>query len=112
MASPYPNTSTQAAKERTNTMSKSRDNRKSRAARRHRARKVAGVYWFTPRVWRRSCSHCGGEGSAAYRPRDRKYACEDCIARLGIHARESKGWREGGGRAGAKVTVRRVDDSA
>jgi len=71
--------------------------------------KARHCYWLTPKAWRRWCSHCGHEGAAAYRPRDRKYACEDCIAKLGINAHESKSWRDGGGRAGSKVTVRHVD---
>jgi hypothetical protein len=63
-------------------------------------------YWLTPRVWNKRCSHCGVGQAVAVRVRDNKYACEGCVARLGIRARESKAWRDGGSRAGAAVTVR------
>jgi hypothetical protein len=40
---------------------------------------------------------------------DRKFACASCIETLGINARESKAWRDGGAKAGAAVTIRHVD---
>jgi hypothetical protein len=66
-------------------------------------------YWLTPSAWNRSCSHCGASGSIAYRPLDRKFACESCIERLGIKARQSKAWLDGGAKARAAVTIRHVD---
>lgn len=66
-------------------------------------------YWLTPKAWNKACSHCGKDGSVAVRPLDRRYVCEACIERLGIRARESKAWRDGGSRAGCTVTIRYVD---
>ncbi len=66
-------------------------------------------YYLTPRVWNRTCSHCGHFGSIAYRHTPRAYACRSCIEALGIKPQESKAWREGGARAGAAVTIRHVD---
>ena len=70
---------------------------------------VANRYYLTPKVWQRPCSHCSAASSIAYRLSGRKTACVDCIDRLGIKARESQAWRDGGARAGSKVTVRHVD---
>lgn len=67
------------------------------------------VYWLTPKAAGKSCSHCGVFGAVAWRPKDHKLACLECIDRLGIHARESRNWREAGPAAGAPVTVRFVD---
>ena len=67
-------------------------------------------YWLTPRVWSKRCSHCGRGQSVAWRPRDGKLACAECIERLGVRARESKAWQEGGSRAGAAVTIRYLGD--
>jgi hypothetical protein len=72
-----------------------------RQARRH--------YWLTPRAWRKRCSHCSADGSVAYRPDDGKHVCQSCIERLGIKARESQAWRDGGAKAGATVRIRHVD---
>ena len=71
--------------------------------------RVAGRYYLTPKVWQCPCSHCSAASSIAYRVSGRKTACVDCIDRLGIKARESQAWRDGGAKAGAKVTVRRVE---
>jgi len=70
---------------------------------------VARRYWLTPKAWNKRCSHCGGQGAIAYRPRDHRYACERCIRKRGISARESNAWRYGGSTAGSKVTIRHVD---
>ena len=66
-------------------------------------------YWLTPRAWARRCSHCSAEHAVAVRPDDRRAACADCVDRLGITARESEGWRDGGAKAGSTVTSRHVD---
>jgi hypothetical protein len=71
--------------------------------------KTSHRYWLTPKAWRHRCSHCGNAGSVAYRPVDGKSACGECIDRLGIQARESESWRNGGAKAGSSVTVRYVD---
>ncbi len=78
-------------------------------AKRRAGHNMARHYWLTPRAWRRSCSHCSAARAVAYRPADRKSVCSDCIARLGINARESQSWRDGGAKAGPEVTVRHVD---
>jgi hypothetical protein len=70
---------------------------------------VARRYYLTPKVWNEPCSHCSAASSIAYRVSGRRTACADCIRRLGIKARESRAWRDGGARAGSKVTVRHVD---
>lgn len=85
--------------------------RKTKPSRRRQA-DARRRYWLTPRVWDKSCSHCGSDGSVAVRPRDRRYACQPCIERLGIKARESSAWRDGGSRAGAAVAVRFVPPGA
>jgi hypothetical protein len=85
--------------------SKTKRNRRPRAkARRH--------YWLTPKAWNKRCSHCGAEQSVAVRPADHRHACGACIERVGINARESKAWRDGGSRAGTAVVVRFVPPSA
>jgi len=66
-------------------------------------------YWLTPKAWAKTCSHCHERPAVALRPNDHKGACEVCVDRLGIHAHESQGWRDGGSKAGADVTVRYVD---
>ena len=66
-------------------------------------------YWLTPKAWAKQCSHCSAEHAVAVRPDDHKAACAACVDRLGIHAHESRGWRDGGAKAGAKVTVTRVN---
>lgn len=66
------------------------------------------TYWLTPKVWHRPCSHCDGPTSIAYRAADKRTACAECVERLGIRARPSRAWLEGGSKAGAAVTVRRV----
>jgi len=73
------------------------------------ARKTAGTYWMTPRVWRELCSHCDAGQAVAVRPRDYRYACTACIERLGIRTKESRAWRDGGARAGAEVKVRYLE---
>jgi hypothetical protein len=86
-------------------MSKTGRNRRPQAkARKH--------YWLTPKAWNKSCSHCGRDGSIAVRPLDRRHACETCINRLGIKARESKAWRDGGSKAGAAVVIRLMPPAA
>lgn len=74
--------------------------------------RTAHRYYLTPRLWNRPCSHCPAPSSIAYRVKGRATACADCIERLGIEARESEAWRDGGSRAGAEVTVRRVDPAS
>ena len=66
-------------------------------------------YWLTPKVWNKRCSHCGAEQSVAVRPADHRHACGACIERLGISARKSKAWTEGGSRAGHAVVIRCVE---
>lgn len=88
-----------------------RRHKRQREEKQRAARKMAGAYWLTPKAWRKRCSHCGHEGSVAYRPRDRKSVCVECVERLGINARESKSWLDGGSKAGATVTVRFVRSS-
>ena len=73
------------------------------------ARRTAGVYWLTPKVWREMCSHCDEWKAVAVRPRDYRYACATCIERLGIRTNESRAWRDGGARAGAEVKVRYLE---
>ena len=79
--------------------------RMNKPSRREQA-KARQHYWLTPKAWNKSCSHCGTDGAGAVRPIDHRYACEACIDRLGIKARESKAWRDGGSRAGAAVVIR------
>jgi hypothetical protein len=55
------------------------------------------------------CHNCGNLGSIAYRNIDQKTLCECCVEHLGVEARESKAWRDGGARAGGAVTIRHVD---
>jgi hypothetical protein len=70
----------------------------------------SGHYYLTPKAWRRKCGRGGcDEPAVAYRAFDRSYVCEPCIERLGIKARESRAWREGGAKAGSTVTIRHVD---
>lgn len=83
--------------------------RERSAAWRRNGRLAGRSYWLTPRGWNRRCSHCGHEGSVAYRPSDRKRACAECIVRLGINARESQSWRDGGAKSDPTVTIRFVD---
>jgi hypothetical protein len=91
-------------------VSRKRDARRRRTRRREGGQsKSRGRYWLTPKVWKERCSHCGASGSIACRPVDRKFACASCIETLGINARESKAWRDGGAKAGAAVTIRHVD---
>jgi hypothetical protein len=66
-------------------------------------------YYLPPKAWNKICSHCDERPAIAYRQNPRAFACDDCIERLGIKARESKAWREGGSKAGATVTIRHVD---
>jgi len=73
---------------------------------------AASRYYLTPKGWGRACSHCGAANSVAFRARDRKRACRECVARLGIRARESRAWRDGGSRAGSAVAVRFVDPAS
>src|SRR3954449_8196078 len=91
------------------TSSEKKAKKKATAARQRRARKVAGRYYLTPKVWAKRCSHCAATTSVAYRQRGRVTACVACIERLGIVARESRVWHEGGARAGSHVTVRYID---
>ena len=86
-----------------------RERAKTKRAKAKRLARASGRYYLTPRVWRRPCSHCGGQGAVAYRACDRKVACAACIDRLGIVARESQAWRDGGAKADPTVTVRHVD---
>lgn len=74
-----------------------------------RTRGAAGTYWLTPKGWSRPCSHCSSASSVAYRRADHRWACASCIERLGIKARESQSWRDGGSRAGAEVRIYFVD---
>jgi len=76
--------------------------------RRKKLQGVAARYWFTPKVWNKSCSHCEASASVAYRPGDRRYACAACVERLKIKARESEAWLAGGSRAGPVVTIRKA----
>lgn len=76
---------------------------------RRRQAKARHRYWLTPKAWNRRCSHCGEGAAVAVRPVDHVYTCESCIERLGIKARESKAWRDGGSRAGSAVTIRYVN---
>jgi hypothetical protein len=84
---------------------KTREQRRLRAAK-TRGRKLANTYWLTPKAWNKDRSHCGQRGSIAYRPSGRTYACSACVERLGIEARESASWRNGGARAGSEVIIR------
>jgi hypothetical protein len=78
-----------------------------RKAQRRRPQSATRRYWLTPTVWTKRCGRCGTESSAvAFRFSDRSYICANCIEQLGIRARASKRWSEGGSRAGAGVTVR------
>src|SRR3954447_26699105 len=81
------------------TSSEKKAKKKATAVRQQRARKVAGRYYLTPKVWRKRCSHCAATTSVAYRQRGRVTACAACIERLGIAAHESRAWRDGGGQA-------------
>jgi len=77
-------------------------------------RKGRRRWYLTPRVWNRSCSSCGASQSVAFRYSAKKgdtnrYACSSCVKKRGIHARESKAWRDGGSKAGSAVKVTWVD---
>ena len=63
------------------------------------------TYWLTPKGWNKPCSHCPSSTSVAYRASDHCRACRSRIERLGINARESQAWRDGGAKAGAEVRV-------
>ena len=70
--------------------------------RRRRRAKLSATYWLTPRAWRGQCSHCdSGRQPIAYRRNQHRYACVDCIDRLGIQAKPSK--------AAAASNMTRVD---
>src|SRR3954447_7490631 len=90
------------------TSSEKKAKKKATAARQRRARKVAGRYYLTPKVWAKRCSHCAGTTSVAYRQRGRVTACAACIERLRIVAHESRAWRDGGAQAGAEVRIYRL----
>lgn len=81
--------------------------RRAAEARRRRKRQafsaIGRIYWITPKAAKRICSHCGSETAAAIRPRDQRAACESCIKRLGINARQSRTPAVG------DVTVRHVE---
>lgn len=91
----------------------SRQRRRKKLPSKRRASRSLGrsrrVYWLTPKGGGWRCSHCGERGTVAYRPVDHKRACESCIDRLSIKARESVTWREAGRRPYAPMTVRYVD---
>lgn len=63
-------------------------------------------FWLTPAVAMKPCSRCPTGKAIAFRFSDQTRVCADCIARLGIVAKPSKRWNEGGSKAGASVTVR------
>ena len=92
-----------------------RNNNGSKRRKKHRGRKSSqrtkassrtyGRYWLTPKAWSHSSGRgCGTEQSVAYRASDHSYVCTECIERLGIKARPSQAWLDGG--AGTDPSVR------
>jgi len=76
-----------------------KNSRRTKASSRTYAR-----YWLTPKAWRHSCGRgCGSEQSVAYRASDHSYVCGGCIKRLGIKARPSQAWLDGGGGEGTDI---------
>lgn len=73
-----------------------------------RAGKASRRYWLTPNAWRRRCGRCDAGQAVAYRAFDHSYVCLRCIDGLGIRARESQAWRDGGARTDPTVRVRQA----
>ena len=70
---------------------------------------VKRSYWLTPKCGTSAARTAGAEHPVAYRSgRPAKCACGKHET-LGIKARESKAWRDGGAKAGSTVTIRHVD---
>jgi hypothetical protein len=76
--------------------------RKRTRARRQRDK----TFWLTPRVWTKWCDRCATGKAIAFRFSDHSHVCADCIDRLGVKAKPSKRWSQGGAKADATVAVR------
>jgi hypothetical protein len=84
-----------------------RERQKPRKRQRTRSRRKRDqTFWLTPAVWSKPCSRCPTGRAVAFRFSDQTRVCADCIERLGINAKPSKRWNEGGAKAGSSVSVR------
>ena len=113
---PHPSLPEPSGSQKGSTMSRRNNNppsgRKKNKGRRTSQRTKAssrtyGRYWLTPKAWRHSCGRgCGSEQSVAYRASDHSYVCANCIERLGIKARPSQAWLDGGAGTDPNVHIR------